>query len=87
MKQSHGFTRPVPTLVMAVAVVGSFALLALAMRSLRLGTAYTIWTGIGAVGSLALGIALFGEAVTPQRLLAAALIVTGMVLMKGSSAA
>jgi quaternary ammonium compound-resistance protein SugE len=52
------------------------------MRSLPLGTAYTIWTGIGAVGSFALGIAVLGEAATPLRMAAAALIVLGLVLMK-----
>lgn len=51
MKLSDGFTRPVPTLVMIAGMIGSFALLTLAMRDLPLGTAYTIWTGIGAVGA------------------------------------
>jgi quaternary ammonium compound-resistance protein SugE len=63
-------------------MAASFGLLAYAMRSLPLGTAYTIWTGIGAVGSFALGIAVLGEAATPLRMAAAALIVLGLVLMK-----
>lgn len=85
MKQSHGFTRLVPTAVMGIAMLGSLGLLALSMRSLPLGTAYTIWTGIGAVGAFAVGILVLGEAATPARLAAAALIVAGLVLMKLSS--
>jgi quaternary ammonium compound-resistance protein SugE len=86
MKQSHGFTRVGPTALMAVAMVGSFGLLALAMRTLPLGTAYTIWTGIGAVGAFLVGILILGEAVSPMRVAAAALIVVGLVMMKLSSA-
>ncbi|MEC9066204.1 DMT family transporter [Pelagerythrobacter marinus] len=87
MKLSDGFTRPVASIVTVVAMIFSFALLALAMRALPLGTAYTIWTGIGAVGAFVLGIVLLGEAVTPMRLFAAGLIVSGIVLMKLSSPA
>lgn len=87
MKLSDGFTRPVASIVTIVAMIFSFALLALAMRALPLGTAYTIWTGIGAVGAFVLGIVLLGEAVTPIRLFAAGLIVSGIVLMKLSSPA
>ncbi|MXO67987.1 quaternary ammonium compound efflux SMR transporter SugE [Altererythrobacter marinus] len=87
MKLSDGFTRPVASIVTIVAMIFSFALLALAMRALPLGTAYTIWTGIGAVGAFVLGIVLLGEAVTPMRLFAAGLIVSGIVLMKLSSPA
>ena len=57
------------------------------MRSLPLGTAYTIWTGIGAVGAFLVGIALLGEALTPARAVAALLIVSGLVLMKLSTPA
>ena len=85
MKQSQGFTRLTPTLVMIVTMIGSFGLLALAMRSLPLGTAYTIWTGIGAVGAFVVGIVFFNELVSPMRILAAVLIVSGLVLMKMSS--
>lgn len=85
MKQSHGFTRLVPSTITIVAMIASFGLLAAAMRSLPLGTAYTIWTGIGAVGAFVLGIAFLGEQVTPMRILAAVLIVSGLVLMKLSS--
>jgi len=85
MKQSQGFSRLWPTAVMVAGMAGSFWLLALAMRSLPLGTAYTIWTGIGAVGSFLIGIAILGEPVTALRLLAALLIVAGIVLMKLAS--
>ncbi len=86
MKQSDGFTRPIPTAIMVVTMIGSFGLLALAMRTLPLGTAYTIWTGIGAVGAFVIGIVLLGEAVTAMRLAAAALIVCGLVMLKLSTA-
>lgn len=85
MKLSDGFTRPWPSTIMAVAMVGSVGLLALAMRTLPLGTAYTIWTGIGAVGAFLVGIAVLGEQASAMRLTAAALIVSGLVLMKLSS--
>lgn len=87
MKQSDGFTRPGATAITIVAMIASFALLALAMRTLPLGTAYTIWTGIGAVGAFVIGIALLGEAASATRILAALLIVAGLVLMKLSSPA
>lgn len=87
MKHSHGFTRLVPTVIMVVGMIGSFWLLALSMRALPLGTAYTIWTGIGAVGAFVIGIAFLGELASPLRLLAAGLIVTGLVLMKVSTPA
>jgi len=87
MKQSDGFTRPGATAVTIAAMIASFALLALAMRTLPLGTAYTIWTGIGAVGAFIVGIAVLGEAASAMRILAALLIVAGLVLMKLSSPA
>lgn len=87
MKLSDGFTRFWPTAIMLVAMLASFGLLAWSMRTLPLGTAYTIWTGIGAVGAFAIGIAVLGEAATPQRIMAAVLIVSGLVLMKLSSPA
>lgn len=82
MKQSAGFTRPVPTLVMLAAMPASFILLALAMRALPLGTAYMVWTGIGAVGAFIFGVIWLGEAATPMRLFAAAMIAGGIILMK-----
>ncbi|HSI82624.1 MAG: multidrug efflux SMR transporter [Candidatus Methylacidiphilales bacterium] len=85
MKQSNGFTRLLPTLIMIAGMTSSFWLLSLSMRTLPLGTAYTIWTGIGAVGAFTLGILWFEEAASPMRIAAAGLIVSGMVLMKLSS--
>ena len=82
MKQSNGFTRLWPTAIMAVAMAGSVGFLALAMRTLPLGTAYTIWTGIGAVGAFLMGIVALGEPAGTIRILAAGLIGSGLVLMK-----
>lgn len=85
MKQSAGFTRPLPSAITIAAMIASFGLLAYSMRSLPLGTAYSIWTGIGAVGAFILGIVLLGEAASAMRILAALLIVAGLVLMKLAS--
>lgn len=85
LKQSDGFTRIGPVAVTAVAVVASFGLLGYAMRSLPLGSAYMIWTGIGALGSFVLGIALLGEAATPGRLIGAGLLLAGLLILKVSS--
>jgi len=82
MKESAGFTRPIPTSITVLAMIASFALLAAAMKTLPLGTSYMIWTGIGAVGAFIAGAILFGEALTPLRIAAAVLIVAGMALMK-----
>jgi len=87
MKSSHGFTRLVPTLITFVAMAISFGLLSVAMKTLPLGTAYTVWTGIGAVGAFVVGIVVLGEQVTVMRVAAAVLIVSGLVLMKLSSPA
>lgn len=85
MKQSQGFTRPAASVVTIVTMIASFALLSVSMRSLPLGTAYTIWTGIGAVGAFLVGIALLGESASAMRVAAAVLIVAGLVMMKLSS--
>lgn len=87
MKQSEGFTKLVPTVITIVMMIGSFALLSVAMRTLPLGTAYTIWTGIGAVGAFVVGIVVLGEVVTTARIAAAVLIVSGLVMMKLSTPA
>ncbi len=87
MKKSAGFTVPVPSAITILAMIGSVALLSFSMRTLPLGTAYTVWTGIGAVGAFVVGIVALGEAVTPMRLVAAAFIIAGIVLMKLSSSA
>jgi quaternary ammonium compound-resistance protein SugE len=82
LKQSDGFSRLMPTLVTLAAMAASFALLALAMRSLPLGTAYTVWTGIGAVGAFIVGVVALGEPMGVLRVVAAGLILAGIVLMK-----
>lgn len=85
MKLSQGFTRPAASIVTLAAMIASFALLSFSMRALPLGTAYTVWTGIGAVGAFVVGIAVLGEPMSASRILAALLILSGIVLMKASS--
>ncbi|MEN8411577.1 quaternary ammonium compound efflux SMR transporter SugE [Acinetobacter bereziniae] len=85
MKMSEGFTQLTPSIITLFFMILSFGLLAYAMRTLPLGTAYTIWTGIGAIGSFLVGIFILGEPATAMRMLAAVLIISGLVLMKLSS--
>lgn len=85
MKKSEGFTLLTPTVMTIVLMIASFALLSVSMKTLPLSTAYTIWTGIGAVGAFVVGVTVLGEAATPLRVLAALLIVSGIVMMKLSS--
>lgn len=87
MKYSEGFTRPVPTIVMIAFMGLSFYLLTVAMRTLPLGTAYAVWTGIGAAGAFVVGILFLGESATPLRIVAVILIVSGIALMKLASPA
>ena len=87
MKASEGFSKPVPSIITIVAMIASFSLLAWSMKTLPLGTAYTIWTGIGAVGAFVLGAAVLGESLTLWRVVAAVLIVSGLVMMKLASPA
>ena len=82
LKYTDGFTRLWPTLGTAAALVGSMALLGLALRTLPLGTAYAVWTGIGTIGTAILGFALLGEPATPVRLACIALIVAGIIGLK-----
>lgn len=82
MKLSEGFTKLTPSVITIVAMVASFALLSYAMRSLPLGTAYMVWTGIGAVGAFVVGAMFLGEAASPLRIAAAVMIVCGILLMK-----
>jgi quaternary ammonium compound-resistance protein SugE len=86
MKLSEGFTRPGPSVVTVGALVASFWLLSFSMKTLPLGTAYTIWTGIGAVGAFLVGITLLGEPAGALRVGAVTLVVAGLVLLKLSSA-
>ncbi|SAL25507.1 small multidrug resistance protein [Caballeronia udeis] len=85
LKTSEGFTRLWPSVFTLVTAVGSFVLLAMAMRQLPLGTAYAVWTGIGAVGAFVFGIVMLGEAVTVARIASAGLIVVGLIGLKLSS--
>ena len=86
LKYTEGFTRLWPSVWTGAALVLSMVLLAAAMRTLPLGTAYAIWTGIGAVGTAALGVLLFGESASPARLACIGLIVVGLVGLKLTSA-
>jgi len=86
LKQSAGFTRLTPSVVALATIVGSLAFLSIAMRSLPLGTAYTIWTGIGALGAFVVGIVVLGEAVSVLRVASASLVLVGLVGMKLASA-
>ncbi|MGH6743800.1 MULTISPECIES: quaternary ammonium compound efflux SMR transporter SugE [unclassified Novosphingobium] len=85
MKQSNGFTRLWPSIVTIAAMLASFGLLSWAMRVLPLGTAYMVWTGIGALGAFIVGIVLLGESASAMRLAAAGLILAGLVMMKLAS--
>jgi len=82
LKYTDGFTRLWPTVGTVIAMVLSVVLLGLAVKSLPVGTAYAVWTGIGAVGTATLGIVLLGEAATLGRLASLGLIVAGIVGLK-----
>lgn len=86
MKQSTGFTLLGPSLLAVAFMLVSFGLLAVAMRSLPLGTAYAVWTGIGAVGAFVMGVLVLGEPASPIRLVAVLLIAAGIVLMQRAQA-
>ena len=79
LKESHGFTRLVPLAWTLAALTGSMALLSIAIRQLPIGTAYAVWTGIGAVGTAALGMALYGRPTAAARLFFIGLILAGIV--------
>jgi quaternary ammonium compound-resistance protein SugE len=85
MKLSQGFTRPGPTAVTLLTMLVGFGMLSISMKSLPLGTAYTVWTGIGAVGAFVVGVVALGEPLTTARVVAALLIVSGLILMKVST--
>jgi quaternary ammonium compound-resistance protein SugE len=82
LKYTEGFTKLVPSVLTLGAMAGSIILLGLALKSLPIGTAYAVWTGIGAVGTATLGIILFGEPATAFRLASIGLIVAGIVGLK-----
>jgi quaternary ammonium compound-resistance protein SugE len=85
LKYSDGLTRFWPTAATAAAIALSFSLMAVALKSLPFGTAYAVWTGIGAVGSILVGMLVFSESADPVRLLCLTLIVAGMVGLKLNS--
>ncbi|MGO4402659.1 quaternary ammonium compound efflux SMR transporter SugE [Bosea sp. RAF48] len=82
LKYTQGFTRLVPTLFTAISMIVSLGLLGLALKSLPVGTAYAVWTGIGTIGTAILGIVLLGEPAAVLRLLCIGLIVAGIVGLK-----
>jgi quaternary ammonium compound-resistance protein SugE len=82
LKYSHGFSRPVPSLLTVAAMVMSVWLLSIAMKSIPVGTAYAVWTGIGAVGVAVLGMVLFGESREVARLVCLFLIIAGILGLK-----
>ena len=85
LKYTDGVSRPLPTALTVGAMVISLGLLGLAMKELPLGTAYAIWTGVGAVGTVIAGIILFGESMALFRLASVALIIAGLVGLKISA--
>jgi quaternary ammonium compound-resistance protein SugE len=82
LKHAEGFTRPLPTFVTIAAMAGSVGLLGLAVKTLPLGTAYAVWTAVGTLGTVIIGIAVVGEPVGAMRLASIALIVAGVVGLK-----
>jgi quaternary ammonium compound-resistance protein SugE len=82
LKYTEGFTRPVPSVLTLICMAGSMGVLGLALKTLPMGTAYAVWTGIGAVGTAILGIVLFGDSAGAARIACIALIVAGIVGLK-----
>ncbi len=82
MKYTHGFTLPIPSILTVIGMVLSFYFLALALKQLPLGTAYAVWTGIGTIGTVILGIILFKEPVSVMRIFCILLIVSGITGLK-----
>ena len=85
LKYTEGYTRLWPTVGTVAAMIISIVLLGLAMKSLPVGTSYAVWVGVGAIGTAALGIVLFGESASPGRLISLGLIVAGIVGLKLAS--
>ena len=82
LKYTDGFSRPLPTILTVVSMAVSMAMLGLALKTLPVGTAYAVWTGIGTVGTALLGIWLLGEPATAMRLACIGLIVAGIIGLK-----
>lgn len=85
LKYTDGFTRPIPSVLTVLAIVASMWLLAIAARTLPIGTAYPVWVGIGAVGSVVLGVVLFKEHMDARRALFLALLVVGIIGLRASA--
>ena len=85
MKWSEGFSRPLPSLLTIAAMLASIWLLALSMKTLPLGTAYAVWTGIGAIGAFIVGVTVLHEPLSVMRMSAALMIAGGLLLMKLSA--
>lgn len=85
LKESHGFTRPWPTVLFVIFAVVSFGMLSYALRTLPVGTAYAVWTGIGAAGTAILGIIFLGDPKDATRLVSITLIITGVVGLRVAS--
>ena len=86
LKYTDGFTRLLPSIFTVAAMIGSFVLLGQALRVLPIGTAYAIWTGIGAVGTAILGMAIFGEPLDLARIICILLIIAGILGLKFTTA-
>jgi quaternary ammonium compound-resistance protein SugE len=85
LKYTEGFTRPVPSVLTVAGIVASMFLLALAARELPIGTAYSVWVGIGTAGAVVLGILLLGESASPLRLTFLALLIVSIVGLKATA--
>lgn len=85
LKYTDGFTKPLPSVLTAAAIVGSMILLSLAARTIPIGTAYAVWTGIGVAGAATLGVVLLGEAVTPGRIFFLAMLLVAVIGLKMTS--
>ncbi len=82
MKQSQGFTRVTPTVITFLAAIASCILMSISMKTIPLRTAYVVFTGIGAIGAFVVGVTALGEQLAPMRVVAAVLIVSGLLMMK-----
>lgn len=85
LKATEGFTRPIPTILTLTALLGSLLLLARAVQVLPIGTAYAVWVGIGAAGTVVFGIILYGEGVSPLKIVSLLAVLGGIVGLKLSS--
>jgi quaternary ammonium compound-resistance protein SugE len=86
MKYAEGFTKPLPTLITAIAVILGIMFLTLALKSLPVSVAYPIWTGVGTLGTVILGFVLLGEALTPLKVISVLAIIAGVAGLKVSTA-